>query len=106
MKPVCIACQRFYRVKKNGHFFIEAMPTEVPACGTQDRHMAVPGKSEVAFWKPYKLWSGDLWECPGCGTQTVSGVGRGPVAEHFQPDFADQLERVRQHQELVQINDC
>lgn len=94
MKPICVSCQRFYRPKQNGLFFIEGMPTENGApAGT-----AAPDK-----WQPYKLWSGDLWACEGCGHEIVSGVGRQPIAEHFQDTFADDL---RAYNARLQINDC
>ncbi len=94
MKPICVDCQRFYRPKKNGHFFIEGMPTENDApAGTAAPHL----------WQPYKLWSGDLWSCEGCGHEIVVGVGREPVAEHFQKDFAD---AVGAYGAKLQINDC
>ncbi len=94
MNPICVPCQRFYRAKKNGFFFIEAMPkTSGAPAGTAD-----PGS-----WQPYKLWSGDLWECPGCDAQIVSGVARQPIAEHYQPDFADQVASYRPG---LTVNDC
>ena len=97
MKPVCVPCQRFYRVKRNGHYFIEAMPV----AGADH---AVPGASEPDDWKPYKLWSGDLWECNGCGAKIIVGVGSGPIAEHYQPDFAEQVKKLGADQ--LQVNDC
>lgn len=93
MKPICVQCQRFYRPKKNGFFFIEGMP----------RDDARPGTVDAALWSPYKLWCGDLWECEGCGHELVSGVGRNPVAEHFQSDFAETAAR---HGVILQVNDC
>jgi len=54
-------------------------------------------------WKPYKLWSGDKWRCEGCGAEVISGVGFNPVAEHYQPDFA---ERAAQLGADFQVNDC
>lgn len=33
---------------------------------------------------PLQIWSGDLFECPGCGIRVISGFGSKPVAEHFQ----------------------
>jgi len=94
MKPICVACQRFYRAKKNGFFFIEAMPTvsDAPA-----------GTAAPEAWKPYKLWSGDLWECKGCGHQLVSGAGSEPIAEHYQPKFEDD---VRAYNPSLTVNDC
>lgn len=94
MKPICVPCQRFFRPKRNGLPFIEAMPIEgSPA----------PGTAEPDRWTPYKLWIGDLWRCDGCGAEIVSGVAREPVAEHYQPDFTNQ---VRRHGAELLINDC
>lgn len=102
MKPICVACSRFYRPEKTGYYFVEGMPNAVP--GTDNGHTArtaAPGLSEAQHWSPYKLWMGDLWRCPGCGHQIVSGVGREPVAEHYEKDFAEQA-RVA----TFQVNDC
>lgn len=96
MKPICVECQRFYRAKKNGFYFIEAMPKN----GAKPE----PGTSEADKWTPYKVWVGDLWECQGCGHQIVSGVGQGPVAEHYQPDFVETVARLGALQ--LQVNDC
>ena len=79
MKPVCVPCERFYRPKENGFAFTEGMPRE---------GNPLPGKAQPDKWQPYKLWMGDLWECPDCGHQIVSGVGREPLAEHYEKDFA------------------
>lgn len=95
MKPICVKCQRFYRIKKGGISFIEAMP----ANGSHPK----PGTSEPENWKPYKLWHADLWECQGCGHQQISGCGFEPISEHYKPEFAKQ---VQQWQPMVQVNDC
>lgn len=94
MKPICVPCQRFYRPVKNGYTFIEGLPTS---------NNAPPGTLEPENWKPYKLWIGDLWECPTCHHQTISGVPRSPIAEHYQPDFTT---KVNNHSATLQINDC
>ena len=94
MKPVCVPCQRFYRPHKNGYYFIEGRPVgkNVP-----------PGTVTPSSWVPYKLWSGDLWRCEGCGAQIVVGAGFRPVAEEYQPDFKQQLES---YAPAMQVNDC
>ena len=101
MRPICAGCKRMYRVKKNGVYFEEGMPRgsnqpttllEEQEC-TPDRH----------DWAPYKLWVGDLYECPGCGAQLISGVGQGPIAEHFQPDYQQWVQSLRP---TLRINDC
>ena len=65
MKPICVPCQRFMRPKKNGYYFLEGMP-----------NYEWDGKSgkESEGWIPYKLWVGDLFECPDCHAQTISGI--------------------------------
>ena len=95
MKPVCVPCERFYRPKKNGFYFIEGMPTE---------NGAKAGKAEPAKWQPYKVWAGDLWECPDCGAQIVSGVGLNPIAEQHHDDFASIANQLHAHRLLVK--DC
>lgn len=73
MKPICVPCQTFFRPAKNGFEFIETFSSGGEA-------------------KPYKLWQGDKWRCPGCGAEIVVGVGASPIAEHYQPDFAAKVE--------------
>ena len=97
MKPICVKCQRFYRARKNGYYFIEGMPR----AGVK---RALPGTEAPEQWQPYKVWVGDLWACEGCGHELISGVGRGPVAEHYQTDFASTVERLTADQ--LQVNDC
>lgn len=94
MKPICVPCQRFYRPKHNGEAFIEAMPVRQPAA---------PGTSHPENWAPYKLWSGDLWECQGCQGQIIVGVGQHPIAEHYQPEFELDCRRLKAR---IVVNDC
>lgn len=95
LKPICVPCQRFYRMKKQGFYFIEGMPT--------GEGRAEPGTSEPDRWKPYKLWAGDLWKCEGCLAEIISGVAFQPVAEHYQPEFS---QKVSAYQADFQVNDC
>lgn len=95
MKPVCVPCQRFYRPKKNGYYFIEGMP---------NRTGALPGTVDAECWSPYKLWVGDLYECQGCGAKVVVGVGQNRIAEHYEPDFKEQVKQLGADQ--LQVNDC
>jgi len=93
MKPICVPCQRFYRPKKNGFSFVEGMPI----------NNAKPGKANADKWRPYKLWSGDLWECPDCGHQIISGTGHTPIAIQHEQGF-DEL--VKGYNATFQVNDC
>lgn len=92
MKPICVKCQRFYRPKKNGYRFIEGMP--IPSD-------AKLGTSEPEKWKPYKVWIGDLWECLGCGHETIAGVGFHPLSVQHCPNFESCIKTAR-----MQVNDC
>ena len=94
MKPICVPCQRFFRAKKNGFYFLEGMPTD----------NAKPGNSEPEKWSPYKLWAADLWECEGCGKTILSGFGHNPIAEHFQENFTELVTKLGADQ--FQVNDC
>ena len=95
MKPVCVKCQRFYRMKKSGFYFIEAMPIE---------NKALPGTQEPEKWTPYKVWAGDKWQCEGCGHELLSGFGREAIVEHYQSDFQQVVENL--HADQLQVNDC
>ncbi len=94
MKPVCVKCRRFYRMVRAGFYFIEGMPIE---------HPAEPGLAEPQKWGPYKLWVGDHWRCPGCGSEILSGFGSHSIAEHYQRDFQEQVEKFGAK---LQVNDC
>lgn len=87
IKPVCVGCERFMRMKKSGFYFTE---------GCQPK-----GSSD---WQPYKVWAGDLWECPTCNHQTIAGTGMFPVAERHMPDFLD----IRKETDATQllVKDC
>ena len=80
MKPVCVKCERFYRPKRNGYYFIEGMPV-----GSE---RALPGLAQPHLWQPYKTWAGDLWECPDCHAEIIVGVPFTPITENHKPDFA------------------
>lgn len=95
MKPICVPCLRFYKPKDVGIAFTEGFP--------QGESSAKPGTAEPEKWKPYKLWMGDLWQCPGCGAQIIHGTGERPIAEHYETDFKANMER---HKPTLQVNDC
>lgn len=96
LKPICVPCQRFFRMRKSGFYFTEGMPVgpERPASGT----------AEPEKWKPYKVWSGDRWECEGCGATIISGTGARPVSEHYMEDF--ETVRAGLNAAQLQVNDC
>lgn len=96
MKPICVPCQRFYRPKQNGRYFIEGMPVG----STRPE----PGVSQPELWKPYKLWAGDEWECRGCGSTIIVGVASTPQSEHFKDDFRTAVASFCP--DKYQVNDC
>ena len=74
-------------MKKSGYYFIEAMPKA-------GHSRPAAGNMEPGSWTPYKLWTGDLWECPDCRHQLVSGTGREPILEHYQDGFAERVKQL------------
>ncbi len=93
MRPICVPCRRFYKPAHTGIAFVEGMPEEG----------AKPGNAEPERWKPYKLWSGDLWKCPECKAEIIVGAGRAPLSVQHEPGFAQAIEREGAQ---LQINDC
>src|SRR5262245_12214158 len=41
----------------------------------------------------YKLWDADLWACPECGAELITGFGAQPLAEHWYANYAELRER-------------
>ena len=82
---VCVTCQRFLKIKKKNVSVEEGMP------------------NGVGGWQGYKLWCADLYECPDCGFQLITGFGRKAVSEHFMQDYAAWRGR---RPPLVTVNDC
>ncbi|MCH7605134.1 hypothetical protein IID24_04080 [Patescibacteria group bacterium] len=64
----------------------------------------LPGTAEPDQWKPYKLWQGDKWQCSGCRSEIIVGVGFSQISEHYQPDFDEMVEKLGGSD--LQINDC
>lgn len=88
---VCLRCHCFYDTKKVGVYVEELAPVG-PSSPDGPRD-----------WEPYKIYCGDLFECPRCGHQLVSGFGRGPIAEHYQPNY----EAIRARLDIIaRIDDC
>jgi hypothetical protein len=69
------------------------MPNPVcPKCELEYKPAASGIAAEsMAPFGAYQLWSADLWECPGCHTQVVFRFAPTPIAEHFDPGYADAL---------------
>lgn len=69
---VLCGCGRFMRVKKNS--------------------VTVEERDEQQ--QPYKLWDADLYGCDECESEVITGFGRAPLAEHYQPTYATQRDRL------------
>ena len=82
---VCARDMKFLRIKKNGVFIEEGMP------------------DGAGGWQSYKLWVADLYECPQCGFELVTGFGHAPVREHFVSDYRKWLELNRP---IGRVDDC
>ena len=91
-KPVCVQCQTFYRVKKNGIVLLEQMPVATAA---------EPGTIDPTAWEPYKIWLADLYECRSCGMQIVTGYGANPASKHHEQGFMEAMQYVTHI-----VNDC
>jgi hypothetical protein len=70
--PILCGCGRFMRVKKNG----------------------VTVEELFEDGSPYRLFDADLWGCEECGAEVISGFAQQPLAEHYQPSYGAQRERL------------
>jgi hypothetical protein len=98
MKPICVSCERFMRAKKSGFYFVEGMPH-----GGSEPWDGKIGKGSTG-WTPYKVWVGDLYECPDCHAQTITGVSHDRLAEHYEPGFARCIEQTGASR--LMVKDC
>jgi hypothetical protein len=68
------------------------MPTEsnvLCGCGRfmRPKKNSVTVEEQLENGDPYKLFDADLYECPQCGQQVITGFGAGPIIEHWHPDY-------------------
>jgi hypothetical protein len=47
--------------------------------------------------RPYKIWSADLWRCPGCDVRLILGFATNPLHHHFDPGYAEAKKSVEFH---------
>jgi len=69
----CVKCKTYLAIAKNGVIVLETM--------------------EDGF-TPYKIWMADLFQCPDCDYQLISGFGFNCISEHYLPEFKDWLDQV------------
>lgn len=67
-RPVCAACQVEMHPERSG-----------------------VGILDMADYGPVELWDADLWECPKCGFQIVSGFGNKPISRHYEGETFERL---------------
>ncbi len=79
----CSACRVSYRPLKNDIVVVETMDKEMK--------------------QPYRLWCADLVACPICKHRLITGFGVKHFAEHYEPDFKENLARYKQHNILFTI---
>jgi len=83
-------------MRKSGFYFTEGMPV--------GPGRAQSGNAEPERWKPYKLWSGDVWVCEGCGVTILSGFGQSAIRLQHEEDFEEVRKSLGADQ--FQVNDC
>ena len=77
-RPVCAACQVEMYPERNG-----------------------VGILDMADYGPVDLWNADLWECPKCGHQIVSGFGANPISSHYKKDEFPRLIKSYQDRSII-----
>jgi hypothetical protein len=76
-RPIhCAKCEVDLRPEKNGVWLIEMFQHDT---------------------EPYSIWHADLWKCPKCGVEIVSGYG-GKATFYFEENFPRLLDIAQQEQ--------
>ena len=42
----------------------------------------------------YRLWFADLYRCPDCNAEVITGFGRAPLVEHWQSTYEEKRARL------------
>ena len=63
-RPVCVKCRTEMRPETNG-----------------------VGLLDMAEYGPYKVWDADLYKCPTCSYEIVTGFGVDAISHHIDEDF-------------------
>ena len=58
---------------------------------------------ELVLSDSSRIWEADLWKCPKCGIEIITGFGLAPIAEHFQKDYQKILTREKERVKIYQI---
>jgi hypothetical protein len=81
-KLICVSCSKEMKPDRNGVYYLE-----------------------YANFGPYKLWHSDMWGCPKCGHQVLSGFGYNPISEHYQDRFNSDILSLRENPNEVLIEE-
>lgn len=68
MTPICAKCQVEFRVQTNGVVLVS-----------------------MAIWGPHEIRRADLWKCPICGVEILSGFSRDAELIAINPAFDSRL---------------
>ena len=79
-RPVCVTCQVELHPEHNG-----------------------VGVLDIANFGPVDIWDADLWKCPKCGIEIVSGFGNNPISSHYKGDeFTRLVQSYRDHSIVIE----
>jgi len=67
-RPICVKCETQFQQIKTGIAVVDMFP------------------------KPYQIWLADLFECPVCKVQIVSGFADSPLVRHSEADLKHWLQ--------------
>jgi predicted RNA-binding Zn-ribbon protein involved in translation (DUF1610 family) len=81
MSTICVPCRRVFRPLQTGVRF-------------EERMLLGGANGEPEHWAPYRLWAADIYACPKCGTQIVTGLSKAPIAVSHEPDYGERAARV------------
>ena len=70
-RPICVKCETQFQQIKTGIAVV-------------DMFSSPP--------EPYQIWLADLFECPVCKVQIVSGFADRPLVQHFEADLKHWLQ--------------
>jgi predicted RNA-binding Zn-ribbon protein involved in translation (DUF1610 family) len=77
-RPVCVKCEVELRPEKNSVGLVDYMTL---------------GEGEDEKTDPSQVWEADLWKCPVCGYEIVTGFGNSPVSTLHESNFQRILTR-------------
>ena len=74
-KQVCVSCESEMWPAKNGVYVEE----------------------HIHNGDAFKIWHADLYHCPICGVEVITGFAIKPTAHYLDSNYADEQKRVTHH---------